>query len=182
MNPLLVCLQDRSANVRNSAEEIIKISLVYNPITNYYKKIEDFKPAIAKTLKQTLDKIKLETQSNESQQENNQTNESEINSISTHLNTDQNQNSSINNNNPINKTNEKSSKTVIPKTSNKRLSIQASEASLKTESSMREDSDKNETINDDNITIIYLISILFQTQAKFQKNPKKTQIIELLKK
>ena len=57
MNPLLICLQDRSSNVRNLSEEIIKISLVYNPITNYYKKIEDFKPAIAKTLKQTLDKL-----------------------------------------------------------------------------------------------------------------------------
>ena len=171
MNPLLVCLQDRSANVRNAAEEIIKISLVYNPINNYYKKIEDFKPAIAKTLKQTLDKIKLETQSNESQQENNQTNESEINSISTHLNTDQNQNSNINNNNPMNKTNEKSSKTVIPKSSNKRLSIQASEASLKTESSMREDSDKNETINDDNISNFNTISNTSKISKKSEKDP-----------
>ena len=96
MNPLLVCLQDRSANVRNAAEEIIKISLVYNPIANYYKKIEDFKPAIAKTLKQTLDKIKLEATPNESQQENNQTNESETNSVTNHIITEQNQNSNIN--------------------------------------------------------------------------------------
>ena len=34
MNPLLICLQDRSSNVRNLSEEIIKISLVYNPLSN----------------------------------------------------------------------------------------------------------------------------------------------------
>ena len=31
INPLLICLQDCSSNVRNLSEEIIKISLVYNP-------------------------------------------------------------------------------------------------------------------------------------------------------
>ena len=62
MNPLLICLQDRSSNVRNAAEEIIKSSLTFIPIQNYYQKSEDFKPAITKTLKQILDKIKRETE------------------------------------------------------------------------------------------------------------------------
>lgn len=38
INPLLICLQDCSSNARNLSEEIIKISLVYNPVNNYYKK------------------------------------------------------------------------------------------------------------------------------------------------
>jgi hypothetical protein len=50
MNPLLICLQDRLSNVRNAAEEIIKSSLAFIPIHNYYTKSEDFKPAITKTL------------------------------------------------------------------------------------------------------------------------------------
>ena len=56
-----------------------------------------------------LDKIKLEATPNESQQENNQTNESETNSVTNHIITEQNQNSNINinNNNPLNKTSEK---------------------------------------------------------------------------
>ena len=173
MNPLLVCLQDRSANVRNAAEEIIKISLVYNPIANYYKKIEDFKPAIAKTLKQTLDKIKLEATPNESKQENNQTNESETNSVTNHIITEQNQNSNINinnNNNPLNKTSEKSSKNINPKISGKRLSVQTSETSLKTESSIQEDSDKNESINEDNISNFNTISTTSKVFKKSEKD------------
>ena len=137
MNPLLICLQDRSSNVRNLTEEIIKISLTYNPITNYYKKIEDFKPAIAKTLNQILDKIKKETSSNESKQENNNNNntnntESE-NQSQLHLNTEPNKTNEklLKVNNNINSNN---------KTSNKKLTIQTSETSLKSD-----DSDKNES-------------------------------------
>ena len=154
MNPLLICLQDRSSNVRNLSEEIIKISLVYNPLSNYYKKIEDFKPAIAKTLKQILDKIKQETSSNESKQENNPPQEPENNTISNHSNTEQTSNSNNNNNNPtnINKTNEKATKNINIKSSNKKLSIQTSETSLKTESSAQDDSEKNESTTEDNIS------------------------------
>ena len=71
MNPLLICLQDRSSNVRNAAEEIIKSSLTYIPIHNYYQKSEDFKPAITKTLKQILDKIKRETENSAPQENSN---------------------------------------------------------------------------------------------------------------
>ena len=71
MNPLLICLQDRSSNVRNEAEEIIKSSLPFIPIHNYYQKSEDFKPAITKTLKQILDKIKRETENSAPQENNN---------------------------------------------------------------------------------------------------------------
>ena len=60
INPLLICLQDRSSNVRNAAEDIIKSSIQFIPINTYYKKSEDFKPAITKTIKQILDKIKAE--------------------------------------------------------------------------------------------------------------------------
>ena len=54
---LLICLQDRSNNVRSEAEEIIQLSLNYINIDTYYKKAKDFKPAIAKDLKQILDNI-----------------------------------------------------------------------------------------------------------------------------
>ena len=155
MNPLLICLQDRSSNVRNLAEEIIKISLVYNPITNYYKKIEDFKPAIAKTIKQVLDKIKSETSTNESQPDSNKISEPEINSISNHLSTEPNLSS---NHNSINKTNEKTLKNINPKSSNKKLTIQTSDISLKTESSIQDDSDKNESTTEDNISNFNTIS------------------------
>ena len=57
IDSLLICLQDRSNNVRNEAEDIIKLSLRYVNIDTYYKKAKDFKPAIAKDLKQILDNI-----------------------------------------------------------------------------------------------------------------------------
>ena len=57
MDSLLICLQDRSNNVRNEAEDIIQLSLNYVNIDSYYKKAKDFKPAIAKDLKQILDNI-----------------------------------------------------------------------------------------------------------------------------
>ena len=165
MNPLLICLQDRSSNVRNLSEEIIKISLVYNPITNYYKKTEDFKPAIAKTLKQTLDKIKQETSSNESKQENNSTQEPENNSISNHPNPEQTTNSNNNQqNNNNNKTNEKAPKNINVKSSNKKLSIQTSEISLKTESSNHDESEKNESTTEDNISNFNTISNIKNTK------------------
>ena len=147
MNPLLICLQDRSSNVRNLSEEIIKISLVYNPLNNYYKKIEDFKPAIAKTLKQILDKIKRETSSNESKQETNSIPETDNSSQTSHLNTEPNISS---NNNQLNKTNEKiTSKNSNVKSSNKKLVINTSENSLKTESSIQDESEKNDNIIED---------------------------------
>ena len=54
---LLLCLQDKSNNVRSEAEDIILLSLDYIDIENYYKKIKDFKPVIEKDLKQILDNI-----------------------------------------------------------------------------------------------------------------------------
>ena len=57
IDSLLICLQDRSINVRNEAENIIMLSLDYVNIDNYYKKIKDFKPAIEKDLKLILDNI-----------------------------------------------------------------------------------------------------------------------------
>ena len=158
MNPLLICLQDRSSNVRNLAEDIIKISLVYNPINNYYKKIEDFKPAIAKTLKQILDKIKKEVNTETTQENNNPSetdNSSQISHQETNEKQNQNQNNStINTNNS--KTNEKPVKNPGIKSSNKKLSIQT-DTPLKTETS-QDDSDKNESITDDNISNFNTIS------------------------
>ena len=54
---VLICLQDRSNNVRNEAEDIIKLSLSHVNIDTYYKKANDFKPAIAKDLTEILDNI-----------------------------------------------------------------------------------------------------------------------------
>ena len=57
IDPLLLCLQDRTNNVRTKAEEIIKLSFNYVPADLYHKKIKDFKPAIADNLKQIMNKI-----------------------------------------------------------------------------------------------------------------------------
>ena len=73
IDSLLICLQDRSNNVRSEAEDIIQLSLSYVNIDNYYKKAADFKPAIAKDLKQILDNIlenRYEKESSETNNEN----------------------------------------------------------------------------------------------------------------
>ena len=73
IDSLLICLQDRSNNVRSEAEDIIQLSLSYVNIDNYYKKAADFKPAIAKDLKQILDNIlenRYQKESSESHNEN----------------------------------------------------------------------------------------------------------------
>ena len=57
VDPLLICLQDRTNSVRTKAEETIKLSFDYVPVDLYYKKIKDFKPAIAEDLKQIMNKI-----------------------------------------------------------------------------------------------------------------------------
>ena len=43
---LLLCLQDKTANIRTQAEEMIKFSLTYIKLNNYYEKIQKYKPAI----------------------------------------------------------------------------------------------------------------------------------------
>ena len=173
MNPLLICLQDRSSNVRNLSEEIIKISLVYNPINNYYKKIEDFKPAIAKTLKQILDKIKKELNT-EAPPDNNTTTETE-NSQQSHQepNNNSNQNNiNININVNNSKTNEKAQKISGFKSSNKKLVIQT-DTPLKTEAS-QDDSDRNESINEDTISNFNTISNVSNISSSTSKASKKS--------
>ena len=164
MNPLLICLQDRSSNVRNLSEEIIKISLVYNPINNYYKKSEDFKPAITKTLKQILDKIKQESSSNNDSKQDTNTNQTPELDIPTtqsiYLNTEQ--------NSTLSKTNEKEPKKSNIKSS-KKLNIQSSDTPLKTEGSIHEDTsdkdkDKNEIISNEDT------SSNFSTISNFSNN------------
>ena len=54
---LLLCLQDKTANIRTQAEEMIKFSLTYIKLNNYYEKIQKYKPAITNDLKIILDKI-----------------------------------------------------------------------------------------------------------------------------
>ena len=73
---LLLCLQDRTASVRTQAEEIIKFSLNYIKINNYYAKIKEYKPAITNDLKIILDKIQNEINAN-----NSVTSETNTNSI-----------------------------------------------------------------------------------------------------
>jgi cytoskeleton-associated protein 5 len=164
MNPLLICLQDRSSNVRNLSEEIIKISLVYNPMNNYYKKSEDFKPAITKTLKQILDKIKQESSSNNDSKQDTNTNQTPELDIPTtqsiYLNTEQ--------NSTLSKTNEKEPKKSNIKSS-KKLNIQSSDTPLKTEGSIHEDTsdkdkDKNEIISNEDT------SSNFSTISNFSNN------------
>ena len=164
MNPLLICLQDRSSNVRNLSEEIIKISLVYNPINNYYKKSEDFKPAITKTLKQILDKIKQESSSNNDSKQDTNTNQTPELDVPTtqsiYLNTEQ--------NSTLSKTNEKEPKKSNIKSS-KKLNVQSSDTPLKTESSIHEDTsdkdkDKNEIISNEDT------SSNFSTISNFSNN------------
>ena len=65
-DPLLLCLQDKTNNVRTKAEDIIKLSFKYIPVDIYYKKIKDFKPAIADVLKQIMNKIEGKNCSDES--------------------------------------------------------------------------------------------------------------------
>ena len=57
---LLLCLQDKNANIRTQAEEMIKFSLNYIKLNNYYDKIKQYKPAIANDLQIILDKIQTE--------------------------------------------------------------------------------------------------------------------------
>ena len=57
---LLLCLQDKTANIRTQAEEMIKFSLNYVKLNNYYEKIKKYKPAITNDLKIILDKIQTE--------------------------------------------------------------------------------------------------------------------------
>ena len=54
---LLLCLQDKNVNIRTQAEEMIKFSLNYVKLSNYYEKIKQYKPAITNDLKIILDKI-----------------------------------------------------------------------------------------------------------------------------
>ena len=159
MNPLLICLQDRSSNVRNAAEEIIKSSLNFIPINNYYKKSEDFKPAITKTLKQILDKIKRETE-NAIPQANNNTAEQENNhqQMNTEQNTinSNNKSSEIPNNSNTKKIVHQNSKKIEENSniksykskhnSSKKNSIQLSEPPLSTETGI-DDSEKNDDNN-----------------------------------
>ena len=172
MNPLLICLQDRSSNVRNLSEEIIKISLVYNPINNYYKKSEDFKPAITKTLKQILDKIKQESSSNNDSKQDTNTNQTPELDIPTtqsiYLNTEQ--------NSTLSKTNEKEPKKSNIKSS-KKLNIQTPEAPLKTESSIHEDTsdkdkDKNEIISNEDTSSNFSTISIFSNNKSQKKSEK----------
>ena len=84
---LLLCLQDRTASVRTQAEEIIKFSLNYIKINNYYAKIKEYKPAITNDLKIILDKIQNEINAN-----NSVTSETNTNSINISNTKDSNKN------------------------------------------------------------------------------------------
>ena len=143
MNPLLICLQDRSSNVRNAAEEIIKSSLNFISINNYYKKSEDFKPAIAKTLKQILDKIKNESSNSTEnpEQENNQNQQPQNIESNIINNNNQNENNiNINNNKKLITQNQKKNEEITneqkpgSRTASKKNSIQLSDTPVTTES------------------------------------------------
>ena len=145
MNPLLICLQDRSSNVRNAAEEIIKSSLAFIPIHNYYQKSEDFKPAITKTLKQILDKIKREAGNSTPQENNNK----EPENIQQQTNAEPNSNSkNTESSNSASTSNAKKSKgtsrTNVPKVPSKNILNDT-----QTTSETNLDSEKSETTMED---------------------------------
>ena len=75
---LLLCLQDKTANIRTQAEDMIKFSLNYIKLNNYYDKIKQYKPAIANDLQIILDKIQTEIYGDNSNDINNNKN-NEIN-------------------------------------------------------------------------------------------------------
>lgn len=58
VNPLLLCLQDKTNSIRVTAEEIMSVSLKSININNYYNGLKDFKPAIVNSLRLILDKYK----------------------------------------------------------------------------------------------------------------------------
>ena len=66
---LLLCLQDKTANIRTQAEDMIKFSLNYIKLNNYYEKIKQYKPAITNSLKTILDKIQNEVYGNNNDKE-----------------------------------------------------------------------------------------------------------------
>ena len=75
---LLLCLQDKTANIRTQAEDMLKFSLNYIKLNNYYDKIKQYKPAIANDLQIILDKIQTEVYGDNSNDINNNKN-NEIN-------------------------------------------------------------------------------------------------------
>ena len=77
---LLLCLQDRSSSVRAQSEEIIKLSLNYIKLNNYYTKIKEYKPAITNDLQIILDKIQNEINGNNSNENETNTNTNTNNS------------------------------------------------------------------------------------------------------
>jgi len=186
INPLLICLQDRSSNVRNAAEDIIKSSLNFISINNYYKKSEDFKPAITKTLKQILDKIKKEIDSSAPQQEPNAP-EQEKNKQATNIEQNSTNNKAIETNNStskknlnqIMKKNEENTNNTNTNTTNtknnavrpvsKKNSIKLAETPATTESGI-DDSEKNDSSNN-----LEDPSSNYNTVSNFVKNTKKPE-------
>ena len=59
VNPLLLCLQDKTISIRTVAEEIIAFTLKNLSINAYYNSLKDFKPAIVNSIKPLLDKYRL---------------------------------------------------------------------------------------------------------------------------
>ena len=145
MNPLLICLQDRLSNVRNAAEEIIKSSLTFIPIHNYYTKSEDFKPAITKTLKQILDKIKRETANSTPQESNNkepENNQQQANAEANNIIKNSESSNSVNTSNA--KKSKGASRTNVPKVPSKN---KLNDTATTSETNL--DSEKSETTMED---------------------------------
>ena len=191
INPLLICLQDRLSNVRNAAEDIIKSSLSFIPINNYYKKSEDFKPAITKTLKQILDKIKIEMENSTSQSENNATEYEDANQkqpVNAEQNNINNKSIDTQNNiyvkknlNQIQKKNDESTNNNANssqknhiKTASKKNSIQLNETPVTTESGV-DDSEKNDSSNnlEDQLGNYNTVSNFSKTAKKPEKDKEK---------
>ena len=121
IDSLLICLQDRSNNVRNEAEDIVMLSLDFVDIDKYYKKIKDFKPAIEKDLKLILDNIN-EKYKNNIEKENNSENGENENIDNEDENNDIYHLQNYNSFKLENRENNKSSNKIIKKNTNKESS------------------------------------------------------------
>lgn len=59
VNPLLLCLQDKTISIRTVAEETIFFTLKNLSLNSYYNSLKDFKPAIVNSIKPILDKFRI---------------------------------------------------------------------------------------------------------------------------
>ena len=71
VDPLLLCMQDKTGSIRSSAEETIAYSTKFIDINLYYNALKDFKPVIESDLRESLNRLQNEYECNESNSNSN---------------------------------------------------------------------------------------------------------------